>query len=59
VTNAAPKWDVGTAITVAGAATCGASKCLNIKVDHLTDWQRYRYRLFDTVIPLKNMMWNN
>ena len=59
VTNANIQWDVGGAVPVAGSATCGTSKCLTIKIDNLTDWQNYRYKLFETVIPLRNMLWNS
>jgi type IV pilus assembly protein PilW len=59
VTNANISWDVGNAGTVAGSATCGASKCLTIKIDNLTDWQNYRYKLFETVVPLRNLLWNS
>jgi type IV pilus assembly protein PilW len=59
VTSANPLWDVGTAIAITGTATCGSSKCLSLKVDSLTDWKHYRYKVFDTVIPLRNMLWNS
>ncbi|WP_411879055.1 PilW family protein [Polaromonas sp. YR568] len=59
VTTSNPLWDVGAALTVAGTATCGTSKCLSLKVDNLTDWKHYRYKIFDTVIPLRNMLWNS
>lgn len=52
-------WDVGTAPPTTGAATCGTSECLTLKVDHLTDWKRYRYKQFETVIPLRNMLWKS
>lgn len=57
VTQASPTWDVGTATTVAGTATCGASKCLTLKVDSLADWQHYRYSVFEVTIPLRNVIW--
>lgn len=57
VTTAEPLWDVGTSATVAGAATCGTSKCLTLKVDRLADWQHYRYTVFDVVAPLRNLLW--
>jgi type IV pilus assembly protein PilW len=57
VTAVNPLWDVGAVIAVAGSATCGTSKCVNLKVDHLADWKHYRYKVFDTVIPLRNMLW--
>jgi type IV pilus assembly protein PilW len=59
VTAANPLWDVGTAVNVADTVNCGASKCLRLRVDMLPDWQRYRYRVFDTIIPLRNMLWNS
>jgi len=63
VTAANPTWDVGSTgvAALAGLATCpsGTSKCLNLKVDTPTDWKHYRYKVFDTVIPLRNMLWNS
>lgn len=55
-------WDLGATPTVAGAgvAACGSSLCLSIPVNlGVTgdDWKRYRYRLYDTVIPLRNVLW--
>ncbi|MDB5872864.1 MAG: pilus assembly protein PilW [Ramlibacter sp.] len=58
VTFANPLWDVGNVIPVTGAATCGTSKCVSVKVDHLADWNHYRYKVFDTVIALRNMVWS-
>ncbi len=59
VTTANLNWDVGSAGTVAGSAACGTSKCLTIKIDTLTDWKHYRYKMFETVVPLRNMLWNS
>ena len=59
VTQADPAWDVGSAVAVAGSADCGASKCLTLTVSADADWKHYRYRVFDTVIPLRNMLWNS
>lgn len=59
VTFANPSWDVGTAVVIPGTAACGASQCLPLKVDTPADWQHYRYKVFDTVIPLRNMLWNS
>lgn len=59
VTATVPQWDVGTAITVAGTATCnGSSKCLSLDVSTLPDWQHYRYKVYDTIVPLRNVLWN-
>lgn len=57
VTQANLLWDVGANSTIAGAATCGSSKCLTLKIDGLADWKHYRYKLVDSVIPLRNMIW--
>lgn len=59
VTFANPQWDVGKHGTVAGSAACDDSLCIELKVDGPADWKHYRYRLFDTVIPLRNMLWNS
>lgn len=58
VTTSAPVWHVGSAISTVGATTCGSDKCLTLTVPG-DDWQHYRYRVFDTVIPLRNMLWNS
>ena len=59
VTFSNPTWDVGTADTVTGSAACGTSKCISLKVDNLTDWSYYRYKMFDTTVPLRNMLWTS
>jgi type IV pilus assembly protein PilW len=60
VTAAVPLWDVGSAITVAGTASCNSgSKCLSLDVSTLADWQHYRYKVYDTIVPLRNVLWNN
>lgn len=30
-----------------------------INVSNLTDWQKYRYRVYTTTIPLRNIIWSN
>jgi len=57
VTFANPLWDVGNTGAVNGSAACGTSKCVSIKVDNLPDWQRYRYKVYDTVVPIRNLLW--
>lgn len=59
VTPSNLSWDVGTTPPTTGAVACGTSECLTLKVDHLTDWTRYRYKQFETVIPLRNMLWRS
>ncbi len=57
-TPATLEWDVGTD-NVAGSATCHTNrKCISIDLSPLgNDYRRYRYKLYDTVIPLRNMLW--
>lgn len=62
VTSSLPEWDVGAAIAVSGAVDCASGsggKCVQIKVDNLTNWKHYRYKVYDTLIPLRNMLWNS
>lgn len=60
VTSAAPLWNLGTGHTIAGTADCFTdSKCLSLGLGHLTDWDHYRYKVYDTVIPLRNVLWNS
>lgn len=30
----------------------------NVDLSSIADWQRYRYRVYETVIPLRNVIWN-
>ena len=56
------EWDVGTAIAIANTVNCASGsggQCLQIKVDHLPDWRHYRYKVYDTMIPLRNILWNS
>ena len=62
VTGSALEWDLGpNTVTVANATTCHTDhQCLSITLTHLgDDWQKYRYKLYDTVIPLRNVLWNS
>lgn len=61
VTNQDLQWDVGTTATVSGATACGSSLCVPISLSFLgsTDWKHYRYKIYDTVVPLRNVLWNS
>ncbi|SCK62026.1 type IV pilus assembly protein PilW [Variovorax sp. HW608] len=59
VTSAVPQWDVGTTATINAATTCGASKCISLDVSQVADWKHYRYKVYDTIVPLRNVLWNN
>lgn len=55
-------WDVGTTdVTVTGATACHTGRqCLAVSLSFLgTDWAHYRYKVYDTVIPLRNLLWNS
>ncbi len=55
----APLWDLGASSTVTDAVAChGGSKCLALKIDQVPDWKHYRYKVYDTIIPLRNVLWN-
>jgi type IV pilus assembly protein PilW len=59
VTHADLVWDVGGAVPVNDATSCGSSNCVTLKVSHLPDWKRYRYKIFDVVVPVRNMLWHS
>jgi type IV pilus assembly protein PilW len=65
VTAANPVWPVGATPSVTGAATCasGVGSCLELDVGAGAAGdvpaKHYRYKVFDTVIPLRNMLWRN
>lgn len=62
VTTSAPQWNVGNNATIGGATTVSCnngSKCINLKVDHVDGWQHYRYKVYETIVPLRNVLWNS
>ena len=63
VTFAEPVWDFGSSPTVAGSIACAApnaaNKCVTLKIDGLPDWDHYRYKVYDSVVPLRNMLWSS
>ena len=62
VTANEPEWNLGSSVTATGSNACTSvigSKCFTLKIDHLTDWQQYRYKVYDVVIPLRNVLWNS
>jgi type IV pilus assembly protein PilW len=59
VTTSQPLWDVGNAGTVAGAVPCGDSRCITLTINGVPDWQHYRYKVYDTVVPLRNVLWSS
>ncbi len=63
VTTANPRWSVGTSPTVTGATTCAAGSCIELDVGAGAAGdvpaKHYRYKVFETVIPLRNMLWRS
>jgi len=60
VTKQVPLWDMGTTATVPGTTTCNTtSKCLSLSVGNASDWKHYRYKVYDTIVPLRNVLWNS
>ena len=63
VTPANPSWEVGATPPTTGSAACGASQCVTIDVgaDAAGDVEakHYRYKVFETIVPLRNMMWSS
>ena len=63
VTPANPTWDVGATPPTAGASACGASQCISIDVGAGVmgdvEPKRYRYKVFETIVPLRNMLWSS
>jgi type IV pilus assembly protein PilW len=63
VTTSALQWNLGSA-TVANAAACAgdaSSQCLPLSLTHTgtgSEWKHYRYRMYESLIPLRNLLWN-
>jgi len=45
-------------VDVEGALTCGPSRCITLVVNNLPDWDHYRYKVYETVVPLRNVLWS-
>lgn len=63
VTTANPQVSVGTSPAVTGAATCAAGSCITLDVGAGVTGdvpaKHYRYKVFDTIVPLRNMLWSS
>ncbi len=63
VTSANPSWDVGATPATTGAAGCGGSQCVTIDVGAGVagdvEAKHYRYKIFETIVPLRNMLWRS
>jgi len=59
-TPALLQWDVGSeSDTVAGSDSCHEDRrCIPVDLSGLgNDFRNYRYKTYDTVVPLRNMLW--
>lgn len=54
VTTVAPTWE-GSTVQTTTAPTNPTAYAINLSGD--TNWQHYRYKVFQTVIPLRNLAW--
>lgn len=59
VTTAEPLWDVGKLASVPGTEDCGTSKCIKLNPKVAADWEHYRYKVFEVVIPIRNQLWRS
>lgn len=59
VTNSAPTWAGSTADNPVGSGSESNPIDLTKNPDGTTnpDWQRYRYKVFQTVVPIRNVAW--
>jgi type IV pilus assembly protein PilW len=58
VTTALPVVDLGASPAVTDSVACGTSQCLSLSVGSDPDWKHYKYKVFDTTVPLRNILWN-
>lgn len=62
VTTANLTWPVGTSPSVSGATSCTSGSCITLDVGADTAGsaaRHYRYKVFDTVVPLRNLLWRS
>lgn len=57
VTTEQPKWRFGGGETVDGSSACGDEQCLDLRIDNLPDWKHYRYKVYDTLVSVRNQRW--
>ncbi len=50
-------WDATSALPTPLVAPYLASPAPTVDLSNDADWARYRYRVFETIIPLRNMIW--
>jgi type IV pilus assembly protein PilW len=67
VTTVEPTWNAAGSATVTynaypgATTTCAAAAAtcdLPLPISYLSDWKHYRYKVFDTAVQVRNLMWN-
>lgn len=65
VTGSDPRLDVGSTAPLSGTTACvtgSERKCLTLTIPRSsstdTEWQHYRYKVYDTIVPLRNILWS-
>jgi type IV pilus assembly protein PilW len=57
VTTTAPTWEGSSADNPTGSASTPIDVSKNPDGTNNADWQNYRYKVFQTVVPLRNVAW--
>lgn len=57
VTSAAPTWEGGVANNPTGSVANPITLSKNPDGSDNPDWKNYRYRSFETLVPLRNVLW--
>ncbi len=58
VTATSPVLRLAASPPVEGAVACGTEQCISFDVSALADWKHYRYQIHESVVPLRNLLWN-
>lgn len=56
-TSAAPAWEGGTVDNPPGSAAAPINLTANTGLSSGTTWQNYRYKVYQTVVPIRNVTW--
>ena len=62
VTLGNPLWDLGSTGTIGPeTTTCpnGTTRCIALRVNTIPGWDHYRYKVYETIVPLRNVLWNS
>lgn len=65
ITTKLPQWNLGQVNGVDGAVDCvnqKSNQCINLDISETVpndEWQNYRYQIYDSMIPLRNLIWRS